>query len=434
MEEKFDLIIVGAGPAGISSAIVAAMGGLKVIVIERGEFPGSKSVFGGVVYASEIAKLVPEFWNEKRIPIERRITDSRLVYMNDNGALQVGYKTGKFAEDPPNVLSVHRAKFDRWFAKKAQEAGALIICNTCVEEVLRDNTGRVTGVRTGRPDGDVFGKMVIFADGIQSPLTVRAGIRPEVKPENVALSVKENIQIGEEEVNKRFSVKPGEGVTFEMLGSMADGMDGVAIMYTNKDTVSLGVGANLKQWMVNKNTPYELMDRLKEHPFVKPFVEGGTLKEYTAHWLPEGGWDTIPKLYGDGYLLTGDTAMLFNTLHREGTNLAQATGRMAGEMALEAIGKGDTSEKALKAYNTRVMKSFVGKDMKKYKGFGHFLFKNKDLFSILPEFVGETCEEMLRVDGASKREKQARIKKNFGRKIGLMKLLKIGWKGWRIVR
>ncbi len=434
MEEKFDLIIVGAGPAGISSAIVAARGGLKVIVLERGEFPGSKSVFGGVVYASEIAKLVPDFWKEKRIPIERKITDSRLVFMNENGALQVGYKTDKFAGETPNVLSVHRAKFDRWYAKKAQEAGALIVCNTAVEEVLRDDTGKVIGVRTGRPDGDVFGKMVIFADGIQSTLTVKAALRSEVKPENVALSVKENIHIGEEEVNKRFSVKPGEGVTFEILGSMADGMDGVAIMYTNKDTVSLGLGANLKQWMVNKNTPYELLDRLKEHPFVAPFIEGGTLKEYTAHWLPEGGWDTVPKLYGDGYVLVGDTAMLFNTLHREGTNLAQATGRMAGEVAVKAIKAGDTSEKALKEYSDNVKKSFVGKDMKKYKKFGHLLYKNPAIFNVLPEFLGETCEEMLLVDGISKREKQAKIKKNFKKKIGLMKMMKIAWRGWRAVR
>ncbi|MEZ4812778.1 MAG: FAD-dependent oxidoreductase [Caldisericia bacterium] len=318
--------------------------------------------------------------------------------------------------------------------KKAQEAGALVICNTCVEEVLRDNNGKVIGVRTGRPDGDVFGKMVIFADGIQSPLTVRAGIRPEVKPENVALSVKENIQIGEEEVNKRFAVKPGEGVTFEILGSQVDGMDGICIMYTNGDSVSLGLGANLKQWMVNKNTPYELMDKFKKHPFIAPFIEGGTLKEYTAHWLPEGGWDTIPKLYGDGYVLAGDTAMLFNTLHREGTNLAQATGRMAGEMAIKAIKAGDTSEKSLKEYSDNVMKSFVGKDMKKYKNFGHFLYKNKEVFNEVPEFLGETVEEMLTVDGKTKREKQGIIKKNFKKKVGLMKLLKIAWRGWRAVR
>ncbi|MEZ4812777.1 MAG: FAD-dependent oxidoreductase [Caldisericia bacterium] len=90
MEEKFDLIIVGAGPAGISAAIVAARAGIKTIVLERGEFPGSKSVFGGVVYANEIAKIVPEFWKENRIPIERQITDSRIVLMNDDGAFSDG--------------------------------------------------------------------------------------------------------------------------------------------------------------------------------------------------------------------------------------------------------------------------------------------------------------------------------------------------------
>ncbi|HOO96718.1 MAG TPA: FAD-dependent oxidoreductase [Caldisericia bacterium] len=433
MEEKFDLIIVGAGPAGISAAIVAAKAGVKTIVLERGEFPGSKSVFGGVVYAHEINKLIPNFWEDKKCPIERVITDSRIALMNDTGALQIGYKTGNFS-DPPNVLTVHRAKFDRWMAKKAQEEGALIICNTCVEEVLRDNTGKVIGVRTGRPDGDVFGKVVIFADGVQSPLTVRAGIRPEVKPEHVALSVKENIQIGEEEVTKRFGAKPGEGVTFEILGTMADKMDGIAIMYTNSDSVSLGIGANLAQWMKSKVTPYEMIDNLKKHPFVAPFVEGGTLKEYTAHWLPEGGWDTIPKLYGNGYMLAGDTAMLFNTLHREGTNLAQATGRMAGEVAAEAIKAGITDEKALKKYSDMVKASFVGQDMKKYKKFGHTLYSNPMIFDQLPTTFGEACEEMLRVDGKTKREKQKIIVKNIRKKVGLMKLLSLGLRGWRAVR
>ena len=79
-------------------------------------------------------------------------------------------------------------------------------------------------------------------------------------------------------------------------------------------------------------------------------------------------------------------------------------------------------------------KSFVGKDMKKYKKFGHLLFKNREIFDTIPEFIGETCEEMLTVDGEPKRVKQAKIKKNFKKKIGLLKMMKIAWKGWRAVR
>jgi len=433
MEETFDLIIVGAGPAGISAAIVAARAGLKTIVFERGEFPGSKNVFGGVVYVNEIAKLIPEFWKDKTAPIERIITDSRIVFANDHGALQVGYKTDRFA-DPPNVVSVHRAKWDRWYAKKAQEVGALIVTNTVVEDVLRDQTGKVIGVRTGRPDGDVLAKLTIFCDGVQSPLLVRAGIRKEVLPEHVALSVKETILLGEEEVTKRFGTKPGEGVTFEILGSLADKMDGVSIMYTNRETVSIGIGANLRQWMDSKVTPYDMIDKYKEHPLIKPFVEGGQTKEYVAHWLPEGGYDTMPKIYGNGYMLAGDTSMLFNALHREGTNLAQATGRMAGETAVAAFKYNDMSEEFLKMYDNLTKASFVMKDMKKYRGFGHLLFDNKMIFSTLPEAVGDMCEEMLAVDGKSKKEKQKIIVRNIRKKVGLLKLLGLAWRGWRAVR
>lgn len=433
MEERFDLIIVGAGPAGISAAIVAAKAGLKTIVIERGEFPGSKNVFGGVVYVSEIDRLIPGFMNDPKAPIERIITDSRLVYANDTGALQVGYKTSNFA-DKPNVITVHRAKWDRWFAKKAQDLGALIVPNTVVGSVIKNDKGQVVGVRCTRPDGDIYAKMVIFCDGVQSTLLVKEGIRPEVKPEHVALSVKESIQLSEEEITKRFGCKPGEGVTFEILGSLADRMDGVAIMYTNKDTVSLGIGANLAQWQNSKVTPYDMIDKLKEHPFIKPFIDGGTTKEYVAHWLPEGGYDSMPKMHGPGYLLAGDTSMLFNALHREGTNLAQATGRMAGEVAVEAIKANDCSENFLSKYATMVKQSFVGRDMRKYRNFPHLLYKNPMIFNTLPGVVGEAVEEMLKVDGVPKKQKQKIIMTNIRKKVGLWKLMMLGLRGINSVR
>jgi len=433
MEETFDLVIVGGGPAGMSAAIVAARAGIKTIVIERGEFPGSKNVYGGVVYVHEIEKILPDFWKDKTAPIERVITDSRIVFANDHGVMQVGYKTDRFS-DPPNVITTHRAKWDRWYANKAKEAGVLIVNNTVVEEVLRESTGKVIGVRTGRPDGDLHCKLVIFADGAQSPLLVRAGIRKEVKAEHVALSVKETIQLSEEEVTKRFGAKPGEGVTFEILGSLADKMDGVAIMYTNKDTVSLGIGANLEQWKKSKVTPYEMIDKLKEHPMIKPLVDGGQTKEYVAHWLPEGGYDTIPKLYGKGYLLCGDTAMLFNALHREGTNLAQETGRLAGEMAVKAIKAGDTSESMLSEYDANVKNSFVLKDMRKYRKFPHLLFNNPMIFQTLPDVVGDMIEEMLLVDGKSKKEKQKIIVRNIRKKVGLYRLMGLAWRAWRSVK
>ncbi len=433
MEETFDVIIVGGGPAGMSAAIVTARAGVKTIVVERGEFPGSKNVYGGVVYVHEIEKILPEFWKDKTAPIERVITDSRLVYANDHGALQVGYKTDRLTE-PPNVVTVHRAKWDRWYANKAREAGALVITNTVVEDVLRDPSGKVTGVRTGRPDGDLYGKIVIFADGVQSPLLVRAGIRKEVEAENVALSVKETIQLSEEEITKRFATKPGEGVTMEILGSLADKMDGVAIMYTNKDTVSLAIGANLEQWKGSPVTPYEMIDKLKEHPMIKPFIEGGQTKEYVAHWLPEGGYDIIPKLYGNGFLLCGDTAMLFNALHREGTNLAQETGRLAGEMAVQALKENDTSEKFLAQYDKNVKDSFVLKDMRKYRGFPHLLFNNRIIFNTLPDVVGDAVEEMLKVDGKSKKEKQKIIVRNIRKRVGLLRLAGLAFRAWRAVK
>ena len=108
-------------------------------------------------------------------------------------------------------------------------------------------------------------------------------------------------------------------------------MDGVAAIYTNHDSVSLSIGANLADFARHKLKPYELMENFKQHPMVAPLIAGGKPREYIAHWLAEGGFDTIPPLYGDGYLIAGDSAMLFNALHREGGNLAMTSGRIAEE-------------------------------------------------------------------------------------------------------
>ncbi len=126
-------------------------------------------------------------------------------------------------------------------------------------------------------------------------------------------------------------------MTTEVLGEVTGGMDGVAIVYTNKGSVSISVGANLADFVKTKMKPYELIEAYKQHPMVAPLIAGGKSIEYTAHWLAEGGYSTIPQLVGDGYLIAGDSAMLFNALHREGSNLAMASGKMAAETIIDAL-------------------------------------------------------------------------------------------------
>ncbi len=434
MKEIFDVAIVGAGPAGISAACVLAKKGVKTIVLERGEYPGSKNISGGVLYGHDLAQILPDF-AAQNCPMERNIVESRLWFLSENGGYSLSYRDRVFTKERKhNVFTVGRAKFDRWFAEQARRLGALVVGGTVVTNLLRDEQNRIAGVQTDRDDGDLRAKLVLLADGINSPLASKTGFRPEPKPHQVALAVKEVIELGEGQIQERFNVEPGNGVTIEILGAVTKGMNGVSVIYTNRKSLSLCIGANLSDLAKHKIKPYEMMEDFKEHPMVAPLIRGGKSTEYMAHWLSEGGYDAIPQLCGDGYLIAGDSGMLFNALHREGSNLAMTSGRFAAEAMLEALEKGDFSHNSLQGYISRLQNSYVFKDLKKYRRFGHFLETHSELFTSLPKWASQAAREILTVNGVPKKEKQKVLWNQLRAKIPLLRLLRIFWNGWKSVR
>jgi len=434
VKETFDVAIVGAGPAGVSAAYILAGAGKKVIVLERGEHPGSKNVSGGVLYGHDLAQIIPDYF-EKGCPIERNIVESRLWYLAKDSGFSVSYRDRAFdAERKYNAFTVSRAKFDRWYADQARRKGALIVPSTVVTDLIRDNAGAVTGVITQREDGEVRAKVTLLADGINSPLAARTGFRPEPKPEQVALAVKEVINLPIEVISERFGISEDEGVTIEILGEVTEGMDGVAFIYTNHSSLSLGIGANLADFATYKRKPYELIENLKQHPMVAPLISGGKSMEYIAHWLAEGGYDAIPKLFGDGYLIAGDSAMLFNTLHREGNNLAMASGKMAAETILEALKLRDYSKSGLKSYGDRLSRSFIMKDLKKYRRLGNYLYRNKDIFTQLSGVASFSAREIITVNGISKKDKERLILEKICRDMSIPRIVRLIWQGWRATR
>ena len=434
MKESFDVAIVGAGPAGISAACILACAGLKTIVLERGEYPGAKNVSGGVLYGHDLAQVLPDYL-ERGCPIERNIIESRICYLSKESGYTVAYRDAIFAaERKHNAFTVVRAKFDRWYAEQARRKGALIVPATVVTDLLRNEKGAVTGVITSREDGEVHAKVTLLADGVNSPLAVRTGFRAELKPEQVALAVKEIIELPAGDIEQRFNVSNGNGVTMEILGEITAGMDGIAALYTNKNSLSLSIGANLADFAASRVKPYELMEAFKQHPMIAPLLAGGQPREYMAHWLAEGGFKTIPRLYGDGFLIAGDSAMLFNALHREGNNLAMASGKMAAETIIEAMRRNDLSAAGLSGYSEKLAASYVLKDMKKYRNFGAFLYRHKELYNPLPAATSMAAREMLTVNGISKRQKQKSIMKELRRQISIWRLFKLLWQAWRAVR
>jgi electron transfer flavoprotein-quinone oxidoreductase len=434
MNESFDVAIVGAGPAGISAACVLADAGIKTVVFERGEYPGAKNMSGGVLYGRSLEQILPKF-AEQGFPVERNIVDSRIWYLSKEAGFNIGYRDNIFSKDRKyNVFTVGRAKFDRWFTEQAKKKGALIVPGTVVVDFLRSPNGSVTGVITNRADGEVPAKVVLLADGANSALAAKTGFRPEMKPEHVALAVKQIIELSSEIIDQRFGVSGGDGATTEILGEITGGMDGVAVVYTNKTSLSLVVGANLADFVKTKAKPYELIEAFKQHPMVAPLIVGGKPIEYSAHWLAEGGYKTIPQLHGNGYLIAGDSAQLFNALHREGSNLAMASGKMAAETIIDALKNNDYSTAGLSSYTRKLKESFIMKDMKKYKGFPDFLYKTHQLFNEMPQLAQFAGREMLTVDGVDKWQKQKLIRAEARKKIGYLNLLRIVWRGWRAVK
>ncbi len=211
-------------------------------------------------------------------------------------------------------------------------------------------------------------------------------------------------------------------------------MDGIAVIYTNKNSLSLCIGANLSDFAKSKVRPYEMLEEFENHPMVAPLIKGGQSKEYLAHWITEGGYDNIPGLCGDGYLIAGDSGMLFNALHREGSNMAMTSGRLAAETIIDAFNKEDFSRNALMGYVSRLRESYIMKDMKKYRRFNSFRLNHHELFTTLPSLKGFAAREMLTVDGISKKEKQRIIWKKIRNEISPLKMARIMWDGWRSVR
>jgi electron transfer flavoprotein-quinone oxidoreductase len=211
-------------------------------------------------------------------------------------------------------------------------------------------------------------------------------------------------------------------------------MNGVAIIYTNKNSVSISVGANLYDFSRTKIKPYDLIESYKQHPLIAPLIEGGKSIEYSAHWLPEAGYNGIPRLAGDGYLIAGDSAMLFNALHREGSNLAMASGKMAAETIIECMKTGDFTKQGLSGYLKKLNESFVLQDMQKYRGFPGLLSSSPQVFSLFPGVARDAAREMMTVNGVAKKQKQKTIIREIRSKIGGLGLMRMVWKGWRSVK
>ena len=429
-EEKLDAIVVGAGPSGTAAALTMAQAGLQVALVERGVKPGSKNVMGGILYTHYLEQVVGPSWKDEA-ELERPIIEEQRWLMTPEAAIRaLGYKNLRTREHP-HSFSVLRAKFDAWFAAKAEEAGAFLIPETVVDELLVRN-GRVTGVRTGR-EGDLAADVVVVCEGVGlgSKLLEKAGLKRPLKPDQVAVAFKEIIALDPDVIESRFNCEPGEGASVECYGDATEGLAGFMFIYTNKESLSVGGGALLSQLAdthlsreeLAQRTPNSILNHFKDHPSIRPLLQGGETVEYLAKMIPEGGMNAIPKVYGDGYLVCGDAAMLGNPVHREGSNLAMESGRLAGQTVIRAKERGDFSARSLSEYRRRLDQSWIMSDMKKYEGAVPLLEHNPRLLTDYVGLLDRALDDFFRVDGVSKKTKQKEVMRMF-RKEGGTRLIR----------
>ena len=403
MAEKFDAIVVGAGPAGVTAAYVMAKSKINVAVIERGEYPGSKNVIGGVLYIKTMDDVSPGFWSDA--PLERKIVQHSYCLMGKGEHAIISHvSTGH--SDTASGYTILRSKFDRWYLKKAQEAGATVITKTNVTELL-SNQGRIVGVRTDR--GDLSADIVVVAEGANTMLCEKAGLITKPRPDQMAIAVKEIVALPSNRIQERFALSEGEGTAIHYIGALFEGLVGFGFVYTNKESLSVGFGAIISTMMRKRIKPYDLMEKFKQEPSVEPFLRDGVVKEYQAHMIPEAGYVGIPKLYSDGVLVVGDSAMLANPVTGEGADLAVLSGRLAGEVAIQAHMSGDYTSGTLTQYQRLLSNSFAVRDMKKQSGLLAYIEENPEIMDTYPEIINAALGIWFRVDGSTTAEKLRRI-------------------------
>ncbi|HSC71161.1 MAG TPA: FAD-dependent oxidoreductase [Candidatus Methylomirabilis sp.] len=429
MNKTYQAIVIGAGPAGSSAALTMARAGLDVALVERGSFPGEKNMFGGVLHRlPSLEEVFPDFW--ERAPLERHIVKKGVTFMTGDSSFNTVIEAGTFDKPPYNGYTIFRPRFDRWLAEEAVKAGATLITRATVDDLVWKND-RVAGISI-LDRGEISAPVVVAADGVLSLIAKKAGLRqPTFDPAQMAVGVKALIDMPRELIDERFGLVRDQGFANEFVGCTG-GVRGGGFLYTNYDSISVGLVFHLASLRTSGKTPYDLLNDFLEQPQVAKMVRGGRLQEYSAHLIPEGGYNMIPELVGDGILVAGDAAALCNAtgLNLEGINLASQSGVLAGKAVVTAHEAGDFSRRGLEVYRRLMNDSYVIKDLKLYRKAPHMLHNDR-IYNEYPELMTSFMEQIYRIEGAPKENLTKLFLKSAKEKVGLSNLMADAFSAWR---
>jgi electron transfer flavoprotein-quinone oxidoreductase len=420
LNQKFDAIVVGAGPAGCTCGLILAKAGLETLIVERGKFAGAKNMWGGAFYGPSLYELFPNFWEEA--PVERYILHRKYSLLAHDASLSVDFTSKKYGKSPYNGFSVLRSKFDRWFATKAEQAGVVVATGLEAEDLLWEGNA-VAGIKAG---GDELpANVVIACDGVNSILAEKAGLRGKISPRDIKQGVKEVIQLPRQLIEQRFNLHGEEGIAWEFIGSFSRGIPGGAFIYTNKESLSVGIVVQLSALTEKEVSANDLLEDFKRHPEVENLLADGQLVEYSAHLVPVGGKSMVPTLYTDGMLVAGDAAGLTLTtgLILEGANFAMASGKAAAETVIRAKKTGDFSKRSLAHFPELLEQSTVLEDLKTFEK-APLLLENPRFYSQYPELACELAEKIFTNDGKQRKKLWRLFRESQRGKISLWHMIR----------
>ncbi|MCX9084148.1 MAG: FAD-dependent oxidoreductase [Candidatus Methanoperedens sp.] len=408
MSEKFDIIIVGSGPAGSAAAYSLAKMRFNVLMVERGKYPGAKNVMGGRMYAYALNRLIPQFWKEA--PVERKVVREKLTIQSEKASFTLDFMDEELRE-PPNSFTILRARFDPWFANKAVEAGATLVTGIRVDDLMWENK-KVTGIIAGTDKIET--NVVIAADGAVSLMAEKARLKKfDVKL--FALGMKEIIELPEKTIEERFNLASGEGAAQLFVGNCTKEIPGGGFIYTNKTSLSVGIVIYIDKLIEKKIESHEIIREFNTNPEVARLIEGGKILEYSAHVIPEA---SRSELFTDGLLVAGDAGGLVvnSGLTLRGMDMAIASGVAAAETVKRAAEKNDFSKESLSYYEELLKRDFVLQDKKTFEKASEFL-QNERLYTLYPEFVCRLFHRLTLVKGPKKRAFDELLEVSKGKRI-----------------
>ncbi len=373
-----DVLIVGGGPSGLATAIELAnrleQKGEKrrIVLIEKGSAIGSH-ILSGAVLMPEVFKELLTTEEFEAMPFDSKVSTDVTVKLNDNGEMELPFHPPYMNNAGNQIASL--AQVCKYLATIAEAKGVEIYTGFSVDDMLYDNDGKVAGVKTKDTGLDHNGeKQKNYQEGtvVEADITILAeGTRGSLAKKVINkfnLDSGKNPQIYSLGVKEIWKVPEGNieaGAVYHTFGyPLKDKSEfgGGFIYGLSENRVALGLVVGLDYADPSFDT-HAAMQIWKTHPYVSKFLKDGSIMEFGAKTLPEGGWNSMPKYYEDNLMIVGDSAGFLTTARLKGVHLAIGSGMYAAQTAVEALAKGDTSKSTLAKYEELVNASFIYKEM-----------------------------------------------------------------------